>query len=100
MCINSSVTDDDEIKLILSEATLEMAVESFNKGDLRAACKLFDDCIEACSSTIYETGVVIAKASSYFKYMGKYPRLCIPRGETRTRCLHSPHFAMISAPMR
>ena len=69
MCLNSSVPEDDEIKLILAESTLEMAIEAFNRGALKAACTLFDECIEACSQTIYETGTFVAKAGAYFRYM-------------------------------
>lgn len=69
MCINSSIPEDDEIKLILAEATLELAIEAFNRGNLKNACALFDECIEACSQTIYETSLFVAKSGAYFRYM-------------------------------
>jgi len=69
MCLNSSIPEDDEIKLILAESTLELAIETFDRGNLKDACTLFDECIEACSQTIYETGLFVAKAGVYFRYM-------------------------------
>ena len=71
MCLNSSIPEDDEIRLILAESTLEIAIEAFNCGNLKAACELFDECIDACSQTIYETGLFVAKAGAYFRYMNK-----------------------------
>ena len=69
MCLNSSIPEDDEIRLMLAEATLEIAIESFNGGNLKRACELFDECIESCSQTIYETSLFVAKAGAYFRYM-------------------------------
>lgn len=71
MCINSSIPEDDEIKLILAYSTLEIAIELFNSGNIKESCTIFDDCINACSQTIYETGSIIAKVGTYFQYMGK-----------------------------
>ena len=71
MCLNSSIPEDDEIKLILAESTLELAIEAFNGGNLRESCELFDKCIEACSQTIYETSLFVAKSGAYFRYMNR-----------------------------
>jgi len=71
MCLNSSVPEDDEIKLILAEATLEIAIEEFNRGNLKMACEIFDSCISECSGTIYETSLFVAKVCAYFRYMSK-----------------------------
>lgn len=69
MCLNSSVPEDDEIKLVLAEVTLEIAIEEFNSGNLKRSCELLDECIRSCSQTIYETSLFVAKAGAYFKYM-------------------------------
>ena len=69
MCINSASADDDEIMLILSECTLNIAIEEFSRGSLRDACEYFDLAIDACSDTIYNTSHITAAAAAYFKYM-------------------------------
>ncbi len=69
MCINSESSNDDEVQLILAECTLEIAVEEFSKGNLRAACEYFDKAIEACTGTIYNTSHISSTAAVYFKYM-------------------------------
>lgn len=71
MCLNSVVPDDDEIKLILAECTLEIAIEEFFAGNLRQACEFFDLAIEACAGTVYNTSHVFAISAMYFKYMRK-----------------------------
>lgn len=69
MCLNSSTADDDEIKLILAECTVGIAIEEFGRGNLREACEYFDRAIEACAGTVYNTNHVFAISAMYFKYM-------------------------------
>lgn len=69
MCLNSTVPEDDEVKLILAECTLGIAVEEFFSGRLRSACEFFDLAIEACGETVYNTSHVFAISAMYFKYM-------------------------------
>ena len=69
MCLNSAVPEDDEIKLILAECTLEIGVEEFFSGNLREACEFFDLAIETCGETVYNTSHVSAISAMYFKYM-------------------------------
>ncbi len=69
MCLNSSARADDEIQLILAECTLALAVEEFSRGNLRSACELFDEAIDACAGTVYNTSHVFAISAMYFKYM-------------------------------
>ncbi len=69
MCLNSESTDDDEIRLILAECTLEIAIEEFSYGNLRVACEFFDKAIDACTGTIYNTSHISSIAAMYFKYM-------------------------------
>ena len=71
MCYNANSGDDDEIKFILSECLLELGIEEFNSGRLRNACSFFDEAIESCSATIYNTGFIVAIAGVYFNYMKK-----------------------------
>ncbi len=69
MCINSTIADDDEVKLILAECTEGIAVEEFSSGNLRLACKYFDMALSECAATIYNTDHIAAIAAMYFKYM-------------------------------
>ncbi len=69
MCLNSATADDDEIKLILAECTMEIAIEEFGSGNLRVACEYFDRAIEECATTIYNTNHIFAISAMYFKYM-------------------------------
>ena len=69
MCLHTESDGDDEIHLILAECALEIAIEEFNKGNLREACTYFDEAIENCASTIYRTETLLAKAGLYFRYM-------------------------------
>ena len=69
MCINSESAEDDEVRLILAECTLEIAIEEFSRGNLRVACEYFDMAIDACAGTIYNTGHISSIAVMYFKYM-------------------------------
>lgn len=69
MCKNSASADDDEVKLILAECTLGIAIEEFCAGNLREACEYFDKAIEACSETVYDTGHIFSTCAMYFKYM-------------------------------
>ena len=69
MCLHANCESDDEIKLILSECSLEIAIEEFNSGNLRDACIYFDEAIENCSATIYHTGYIVSIAGMYFKHM-------------------------------
>ena len=71
MCYNARSCDDDEVKLVLSECLLELGIEEFNSGRLRNACSYFDEAIESCSATVYNTCYIVAVAGVYFKYMKK-----------------------------
>lgn len=69
MCLNSATQSDDEIRMILAECTLEIAIDEFLKGDLRTACEYFDMAIQECAKTVYNTERIISIASAYFRYM-------------------------------
>jgi transcriptional regulator with XRE-family HTH domain len=69
MCLNSASAKDDEIKLILAECTLHVAIEAFSLGNLRQACEYFDLALEECAQTIYNTNHVSAISAMYFRYM-------------------------------
>lgn len=68
MCINSDWSDD-ELKLILAESTVYVAIETFSHGNLRLAAELFDEALTYCSQTIYDTTLVVSKIKCYFDYM-------------------------------
>ncbi len=69
MCYNARSCNDDEVKLVLSECLLELGIEEFNSGRLRNACSYFDEAIESCSATVYNTCFIVAMAGVYFRYM-------------------------------
>lgn len=69
MCLRAHSADDDEIRMILAECDLAIAVEEFNGGNLHAACEYFDEAAEMCEKTVYRTDYVIAVAEAYFRYM-------------------------------
>ena len=70
MCRRYAVTDD-EIGLILAECNLELAIEEFDQGRLRAACEYFDAAVESCAGTVYNTAHIVSVAAAYFRYMRK-----------------------------
>ncbi len=69
MCLNSSISDDDEIQMILAECTQSIAVEEFFVGHLHAACEYFDMALHSCASTVYNTEHIVSVCAVYFKYM-------------------------------
>lgn len=69
MCLGLADLADDEIQLILAEATLGIAEELFADGDLHGTCEYLDLAIEACASTVYNTDRIYATAAMYFRYL-------------------------------
>jgi len=68
MCQNSEWSDD-ELMLIFSESTAQVAIEAFSHGNLRYASELFDEAIKYSSQTLYDTSSVLARTKCYFDYM-------------------------------
>lgn len=68
MCLNSEWSDD-ELDLILAESTAYVAIEEFSHGNLRRAAELFDEAIERCKQTIYDTSYILSRIKCYFDYM-------------------------------
>lgn len=68
-CLNSSIVDDDEVRLILAECCFGIGIEEFFEGNLRASAESFDEAIENCSATIYNTAHIVSSAAAYFRYM-------------------------------
>lgn len=60
---------DDEIYMILSRCTLELAKDDFFNGRLRSAMRRFDEAREYDQLTIYRDGSVSARAAVYQRYM-------------------------------
>ena len=69
MCLNSKSVSDDEIRMILAECGLSIAVEEFNRGNLHTACEYLDEAIEHCEKTLYRTEWIVAVVGVYFRYM-------------------------------
>ena len=68
MCQNSEWSDD-ELMLIFAESTARVAIEAFSHGNLRHASELFDEAIEYCSKTVYDTSLILSRVKCYFDYM-------------------------------
>ncbi len=68
MCKNSEWSDD-EMLLILSECCMYVGIENFGKGYLRMAQECFDEALEYCEQTIYNTDIISTHIMSYFSYM-------------------------------
>ena len=68
MCKNSEWRDD-ELMLILAESTAYVAIDEFYHGNLRSAAEIFDEAIEYCSQTVYDTSAIEARVKCYFDYM-------------------------------
>ena len=68
MCRNSEWSDD-ELYLIHAESCFNVGVEAFCNGCLRSAIELFDEAIENCRQTIYNTDILYSAINSYFSYM-------------------------------
>ena len=68
MCQNSEWSDD-ELWLIMAECCLRIGAEDFAKGNLRSAAEFFDEALEYCGKTVYNTDVIFAEAAVYFDYM-------------------------------
>ncbi len=69
MCLHSESGADDEIRMILAYANAGLAKEAFDDGNLHLAAALWDEAVEACSTTVYPTESVVAQAGVYFRYM-------------------------------
>ena len=68
ICKNSEWSDD-ELWLILAECCLAVGKEEFCNGYLRSAVDLFDESLEYCKKTIYNTDVIVSSVAAYFSYM-------------------------------
>lgn len=71
ICLHSDSAQDDEICMILAECNLAIAIEEFERGNLREACRYFDETLEACGRTVYRTDYLSAVVGTYFRYMRK-----------------------------
>ena len=69
MCADAEFELDDELNLIFAESSLALGIESFNGGMLRKACSYFDEAIEVCGRTLYNTDHILARVAVYFRYM-------------------------------
>ena len=68
MC-KSFDSSDDEITLILAECSMRVGIEAFCKGELHKAVELFEESVEYCRQSIYNTDSVINEIKDYFAYM-------------------------------
>lgn len=68
MC-NNSEWSDDELMMIAAECSLRVGIEHFCAGELHKAVECFDEALERCGQTLYNTDAIAAEAKAYFDYM-------------------------------
>jgi len=69
MCLHAESARDDEIQMLLAECDLAIAIEEFDRGNLRVACEFFDEAVDVCRETAYRTDYVVATCEMYFRFM-------------------------------
>ncbi len=69
LCISGCPQPDDEISLLLASCDVGIAVEEFESGRLRFACRFFDEALRYADRTMYPTAEIKAMARVYFRYM-------------------------------
>lgn len=69
LCRASFAEPDDEIRLLLAECDVEIAVGQFWQGQLRSSCEMFDEALQYASKTVYRIPQVAATAEVYFGFM-------------------------------
>ena len=69
MCRHAECGEDDEIRMILAECNLFLAVEAFHQGRLRESAALFDEAVEVSEECFYRMDHVVSTAGVYFGYM-------------------------------
>ncbi len=67
--LSVSVGEDDELNLLMAEASLEVAKEEFFVDRLRDACVMFDEAVKYASRSAYHTEYIRAEAELYFDYL-------------------------------
>ena len=69
LCVSACPEPDDEINLLLANCDVGIAAEEFWNGNLRSACRYFDEALGYAEKTVYPTDTVVAEAQVYFHYM-------------------------------
>lgn len=69
LCVSACPEPDDEISLLLANCDAGIAAEEFWSGNLRSACRYFDEALGYAEKTVYPTDTVVAEAQVYFHYM-------------------------------
>lgn len=60
---------DDEIKLIMAQCSLALAVELFEHGRLHDCCAMLDEALGYATQTVYATDAIRSSAALYFRFM-------------------------------
>ncbi len=68
ICTRSDI-EDDECALIAAESTFLVAIEEFEKGNLRLSSLIFDESLGWLDRTVYSTEHIISSVAAYFRYM-------------------------------
>ncbi|MBQ9806177.1 MAG: helix-turn-helix transcriptional regulator [Clostridia bacterium] len=69
LCLSACPEPDDEIRLLLADCDVGIAIEEFWSGKLRSACRFFDEALVYAEKTMYQTAHVEAQARLFFRYM-------------------------------
>lgn len=60
---------DNEITYMLSQATMQMGIISFNEGKLKKAVKMFEETLDHSAFTVFDVGGIISCVSAYNEIM-------------------------------
>ncbi|MBR2353049.1 MAG: helix-turn-helix transcriptional regulator [Clostridia bacterium] len=69
MCRHTECGEDDELRMILAECNLSLAIEAFYDGRLRECATLLDEAVDAGEKCFYRMDHISATAAVYFWYM-------------------------------
>ena len=69
LCQSSCPEPDDEIRLLLANCDLEIALDAFRHGRLRLSCRFFDEALRYADECLYPLPQVSAQAAVCFGYM-------------------------------
>ena len=69
LCFSSCPEPDDEIRFLIADCDLGIAQDAFWKGQVRVACRFFDEALRIAEETLYSMPHIRAIAEVYFRYM-------------------------------
>jgi transcriptional regulator with XRE-family HTH domain len=81
ICREKLGAKDDEINLLLAECSLRIAIELFEKGELRNCCAELDEALSYARKTVYSTEHIKRISDVYFTYLSHISSLLYSNDE-------------------